>query len=397
MTKKVTPLMATILLLLTFLTYTSLGLPDSLLGAGWNLIRSDLSVELGTIGLMTFITYLGSTAATYLSPRIVNRFQTKWITLITISIIAFSLIIMSQVIAFYQLLLFAFPLGFSAATLNVTLNNFLALNYRASHMNYLHSFYGLGVTVAPSIMAFTLSLNSWRLAYIITGLILLVIALMIVVTINWWQDELKISNDKQNSLRFREILKNKKALNSIFIFFFYIHAESLFAVWIASYMFIVNGVTLSEAALFPTIFYFALTSGRMIAGVLSNKVNSKKILIAGSIIMVFGASGLLFNYVNTTLSYLIVAVLGFGAAPIFPVMMSLNGVFFGNKNLSSYISLQLLLGSMGGGILTPLIGQIFQRSSLLLYPYLLIVASIMILILVTAYFKTTFKITNNDS
>jgi fucose permease len=393
MTKKVTPLMASILLLLTFLTYTSLGLPDSLLGSGWNLIRSDLSVELGTIGLMTFITYIGSTTATYLSPRIINRFQTKWVTLVTVSVIAISLIIMSQVIAFYQLLLFAFPLGFSAATLNVTLNNFLALNYRASHMNYLHSFYGLGVTIAPSIMAFTLTLNSWRLAYIITGIILITIALMITVTFSWWKFEAKTINNKQDSLTFREILKNKKALNSILIFFFYIHSESLFAIWIASYMFIVKGVNLSAAALFPTIFYFALTSGRMISGTLTNRLTSRQLLLFGSLIMVVGAIGLFFNYGNINSYYFTVAILGVGAAPIFPAMMSLNGEVFGTSNLSSYISLQLLLGSMGGGVLTPLFGQIFQRVSIELLPLALFLASLIMLILINRYL-TNKKVTN---
>ena len=375
MKKTVSPLIAGFLLLIIYLTYASLGLPDSLLSSGWNLIRSDLNVELGALGFMTFLGYFSSAISAYLSPKIMKILQTKWITFITISVIGTSLIIMSQVQAFYQLLFFAFPLGFSGGALNVSLNNFLASNYQASHMNYLHSFYGLGVTVAPTIMAYTLSLGSWRLAYIIVGLTLLMIALMVLLTIKWWDEPSKENKDNKIQTSASQVLKSPKVINSIIIFFIYVHVESLFAVWIPSYMFITKQVSLSTAALFPTIFYVTLTSGRMLSGIFANRLKSSRLVAIGVVLTLIAILLLNVSPNNIIVYFIITGILGFGTSPIYPSMMALNRDKFGKEMLARVISLQLLIGNMGGGLLTPIMGQIFQRTSITFLPLILAFAS----------------------
>ena len=387
MKKHVSPLIAGLLLLIIYLTYASLGLPDSLLSSGWNLIRSDLNVELGALGFMTFLGYFSSAISAYLSPKIMKLLQTKWITLITISVIGTSLILMSQVQAFYQLLFFAFPLGFSGGALNVSLNNFLASNYQASHMNYLHSFYGLGVTVAPTIMAYTLSLGSWRLAYIIIGVTLLVIALMVLVTLKWWDEPSKESIEVKTQSNATAVLKSPKVINSIIIFFVYVHVESLFAVWIPSYMYITKQVNLSTAALFPTIFYISLTSGRMLSGIFANKLKSARLIALGVVITSAAVIALNFSTNNTIIYFIIAGVLGLGTSPIYPSMMALNREKFGKEMLARVISLQLLIGNMGGGLLTPIIGQIFQRTSITYLPLILSFASIVLMIATYYYLR----------
>ena len=391
MKKTVSPLIAGLLLLIIYLTYASLGLPDSLLSSGWNLIRSDLNVELGALGFMTFLGYFSSAISAYLSPKIMKILQTKWITFITISVIGTSLIIMSQVQAFYQLLFFAFPLGFSGGALNVSLNNFLASNYQASHMNYLHSFYGLGVTVAPTIMAYTLSLGSWRLAYIIVGLTLLMIALMVLLTIKWWDEPSKENKDNKIQTSASQVLKSPKVINSIIIFFIYVHVESLFAVWIPSYMFITKQVSLSTAALFPTIFYVTLTSGRMLSGIFANRLKSSRLVAIGVVLTLIAILLLNVSPNNITVYFIITGILGFGTSPIYPSMMALNRDKFGKEMLARVISLQLLIGNMGGGLLTPIMGQIFQRTSITFLPLILAFASIVLV--VATYFYLRKKVT----
>ena len=391
MKKTVSPLIAGFLLLIIYLTYASLGLPDSLLSSGWNLIRSDLNVELGALGFMTFLGYFSSAISAYLSPKIMKILQTKWITFITISVIGTSLIIMSQVQAFYQLLFFAFPLGFSGGALNVSLNNFLASNYQASHMNYLHSFYGLGVTVAPTIMAYTLSLGSWRLAYIIVGLTLIMIALMVLLTIKWWDEPSKENKDNKIQTSASQVLKSPKVINSIIIFFIYVHVESLFAVWIPSYMFITKQVSLSTAALFPTIFYVTLTSGRMLSGIFANRLKSSRLVAIGVVLTLIAILLLNVSPNNIIVYFIITGILGFGTSPIYPSMMALNRDKFGKEMLARVISLQLLIGNMGGGLLTPIMGQIFQRTSITFLPLILAFASIVLV--VATYFYLRKKVT----
>ena len=388
MKKNFNPLIASLLLLIVYLSYASLGLPDALLSSGWNLIRQELNADLGTLGYMTLLGYSSSALSMFFAPKILRIIPTRLIALIAISTISLSLLVMSQANEFYQLLFFAFPLGFSGGALNVALNNFLTANYKASHMSYLHSFYGLGVTLAPTIMAFTLSFGSWRSAYLIVSAILAILAMLVVATFKWWQPQVKNETTAKPIISIKEALSSGDARSSIAIFFTYVHLETLFAVWVPSFMFITKQVSLSTAALYTTIFYLSLTTGRMLSGIFSNRINSKKLITYGVSLILIATVAFSFNYSNINIYFVIAGLLGLGAGPIYPNMMFLNKEKFSSEHMSRYISLQLLIGNMGGGLLTPVMGQIFQRTNIIVFPFILVVASIILVLLIINYLKT---------
>jgi MFS family permease len=152
-------------------------------------------------------------------------------------------------------------------------------------------------------------------------------------------------------------------------------------------MFITKQVSLSTAALYTTTFYLSLTTGRMLSGIFSNQINSKKLITYGISLILIGTIAFSFNYSNTNIYFVIAALLGLGAGPIYPNMMFLNKEKFSSDNMSRYISLQLLIGNMGGGLLTPVMGQIFQRTNIVVFPFILVAASIILVILITNYLR----------
>jgi fucose permease len=385
--KNFSPLIASLLLLIVYLSYASLGLPDALLSSGWNLIRQELNADLGTLGYMTLLGYISSALSMFFAPKILRLVPNRLIALIAISTISLSLLLMSQASEFYQLLFFAFPLGFSGGALNVALNNFLITNYKASHMSYLHSFFGIGVTIAPTIMAYTLSLGSWRIAYVAVSIILAILAILVVATFKWWQPQIKDKTETKPIISIKEALSSRDARISISIFFTYVHLETLFAVWISSFMFITKQVSLSTAALYTTTFYLSLTIGRMLSGIFSNRINSKKLITYGIRLILIATIAFSFNYTNTNIYFVITGLLGLATGPIYPNMMFLNKEKFSSENMSRYISLQLLIGNMGGGLLTPFMGQIFQRNNMFVFPLILVTASIVLVILTANYLK----------
>jgi MFS family permease len=232
-----------ILLIVIYLSFIALGLPDALLGSAWNLIRTDLNVSLGTLGLMTVTIYIMSILSTLNAPRLLRLIQTKKITFISIFFTGSALVLMSQVTSFYQMLFFALPLGVGAGAIDVSLNHYLAKNYQAKHMNFLHSFYGIGVTLGPSIMAITLKNDAWRIGYIIVGLILVGISLCVLFSFKLWHHEHSVDQKEEHThIPLKEILKVKGSKVSIIIFLLYVHVESLSGVWIASYFFIIKEV-----------------------------------------------------------------------------------------------------------------------------------------------------------
>lgn len=376
-----------LLLSVIYISFIALGLPDALLGSAWNLVRDDLNVSLGTLGLMTMVIYIMSIISTYNAPRLLRLFQTKWITFVSITFTGLALILLSQVNAFYQMLFFAIPLGIGAGAIDVSLNHYLAKNYKASHMNYLHSFYGIGVTLGPSIMASTLKNNSWRNGYIIVGSILLFIAFLVLLSFKLWRQETSEEKVHHEHIKLKDALRIKKAINSLLIFLVYVHVESLLGAWIASYIYLEKNVTYAVAALFTTTYYLGLTLGRLLSGFNAKYLSSAKLIIIGICVMLTGALLLAFKFNNYYYYFAIIGLIGLGSGPIFPNMMFLNNQNFSEKHLSKVISLQMVIGYMGFGLLTPIAGLLFDRISISLYPYILLFSLTVLTFLILRYLR----------
>jgi fucose permease len=381
---------AWLLLPVIYLTFIALGLPDALLGSAWNLVRVDLNTSLGMLGIMTVLIYSMSVFATFNAPRLLRSLETKVITFASVLFTGVALIFISRVDAYYQMLFFALPLGIGAGAIDVSLNHYLAANYKASHMNYLHSFYGIGVTVGPTIMAATLSQNSWRLGYVIIGGILLAIALVILLSFPLWKKEVKADREETHAhITIKAIFKTRGVVSSILIFLFYVHLESLGGQWIASYFYIQKALTYAEAALFTTAFYSALTLGRIASGVVSNRLSPKTLIRIGITLIVIAGFLLILDFANVYLLAGVVFLFGLGCAPIYPNMMFLNSLHFEKKQMSKIMSLQMAVGYLGFGLLTPLAGLIFDKTTIAIFPYFIFVVGAMIALIMIRYMRRT--------
>ncbi len=379
-----------LLLVVIYITFIALGLPDALLGSAWSLIRVDLNTSLETLGIMTVAVYIFSVLSTFNAPRLLRWFETKWITAVSVLFTGLALISISQVNEFYQMLFFALPLGIGAGAIDVSLNHYLATHYQAKHMNYLHSFYGVGVTLGPTVMAYTLNLNEWRLGYIIVGCILFVISVMIFTSFKLWHKENhEERQETHRTVTLKEILKTKGALESIVIFLIYVHIESLGGVWIASYFFIEKEVSYATAALFTTTFYLALTVGRLVSGFVSGKVAPNILVRIGQALMLLAGILMFLRFDQIWIYFIIVFIFGFGAGPIYPNMMFMNALVFDKHKLSKIISLQMGIGYVGFGLLTPLAGLFFGQVSIFFYPIWIIVMSAILILFTITYRKHT--------
>jgi fucose permease len=379
-----------ILLAVIYIAFIALGLPDALLGSGWNMIRDDLSTSLGTLGFMTVTVYIFSILSTFNAPRLLRWFETKRIVFFSILFTGIALIAISRITNFYQMLFFALPLGVGAGAIDVSLNHYLATNYKASHMNYLHSFYGIGVTMGPSIMAYALNLNTWRLGYVIVGSMLIGISLIVLLSFQLWKKETQAERDTDHAhVHLKDILKTKGAIPSVLIFLIYVHMESLGGVWIASYFYITKSLSYAQAALFTTTFYLALTIGRLTSGFVSHRLSPKTLIQIGITLISISGLLMLFEYPFIWIYPMVVFLFGFGCAPIFPNMMFLNSKNFDQKKLSKIMSLQMGVGYMGFGILTPLAGMMFDLTDISIFPIIMIIMSSILFILLTRYFQQT--------
>lgn len=162
--------MATVLLLIIYLTFISLGLPDAMLGAAWPAMHADLSVPYGLAGLLQMIVSAGTIVSSLLTGQLVQRVGTGKLTAFSVGLTALALFGFSQSPSFVWLLLAAVPLGLGGGAVDAALNAFVSTQYAARHMNWLHCFWGVGALTGPLVLAFFLSAGqSWRSGYLLVG------------------------------------------------------------------------------------------------------------------------------------------------------------------------------------------------------------------------------------
>src|SRR5699024_2229783 len=131
----------------------------------------DLSAPLAAAGILSMIVSFGTIVYSLMSNRLVRRFGTGRITVVSVFMTAAALLGFSFAPSLWVLCLLAVPLGLGAGSIDAALNNFVALHYSARQMSFLHCFWGIGVTVSPIIMAACIAGVGWRGGYrVVSGL-----------------------------------------------------------------------------------------------------------------------------------------------------------------------------------------------------------------------------------
>ena len=144
--------MATLFLMIIYLTFISLGLPDALLGGGWPEMYQELQVPQSFAGVVSITISLGTIASSFFSGKLIRRFGTGKLTAVSVLGTAITLLGFCFAPNFAWLLFAAIPLGLGAGAVDAGLNDYVALHYQAHHMNWLHSFWGVGALTSPLIM-----------------------------------------------------------------------------------------------------------------------------------------------------------------------------------------------------------------------------------------------------
>jgi fucose permease len=380
------------LLAIIFLTFVALGLPDALVGSGWNLMRAELNAPLGALGWYGFAMFVMTITATYVTPSVLRRMDTKHTVLMALMLMMGALFAMSFAQQFNLLIVFALPLAFGAGMIDMSLNHVMAAQYKAHHMNFLHAFYGIGVTLGPGIMALTLAEENWRLAFRFVALILLGIAASVRGSFRLWHEEPEhVRSHHHPRLKLKTLLTDGKAVQSLFIFVLIVHVESLGGYWIASYIYLTQDVSLALAAGYTSIFFLALTLGRLISTVLSTRWSSQRLILLGQGLIVVAALLLRLDVAFLGFTMMAVFLYGLGCAPVFPNMLYLNREMFPASWLSKMVSIQMTFGYVGFGVLTPLAGLAFERISVTVFPSVLLGYAVVVMGLTLWYFKASSK------
>ncbi len=314
----------TFLLIVIYIVFISLGLPDSLFGVAWPVVHLDFGINEGFASFYSIITGVCTGGVSFIAGKLIRKFGTGKVTLISTLLTVAGLFCISFSPNILVMMIGTVILGYGAGVIDTALNNFVSLHYKAQHMNWLHACWGVGVTISPIIMSVFLTneTGSWRNGYRVVALMQLFIAIIIAFTLNKWNNVNKMDNEEETNQSRKttlELLKIKGVLTSILSQGLYCGMEFLIGTWGASYLVNVHALLPNEAAKWISLYYGGIMIGRVISGFISIKVSDNTIIRGGIIISFLGMILLTLPLGNIAFVGLLLIGIGFG--PIFPSVL----------------------------------------------------------------------------
>ncbi len=377
--------MVSILLVVIYITFISLGLPDSILGSAWPSMYGGLDVPVSYSGIISMIISGGTIISSLFSDKLIRKLGTGVVTTVSVAMTAVALLGISFSHSFWQLCLWGIPLGLGAGSVDAALNNFVALHYKSRHMSWLHCFWGIGATLGPYIMGLCLTNGlKWTSGYQIIGIIQVALVAILISALPLWKakrEENGTHNREAVSMSIKETIKLPGAKSVLTAFFCYCALEASTGLWASSYMVLNKGMDAKVAAKWAALFYLGITVGRFICGFVTDKLGDKKMVRIGQGIIGLGILFLLIPAGNWAV-LIGLLLIGTGCGPVFPCLLHETPYNFGADKSQAIMGMQMASAYVGTTFMPPVFGTIADNISIGLYPVYLIIFAILMFIMV---------------
>ena len=368
------------LILLAFVAFISLGMPDGLLGVAWPSIRTSFAIPLDAVGLLITAGVAGYMTSSFLSGPLIARLGVGRILAVSCALTGAGLIGYTLVPAWWMMVMLGVAAGLGAGAIDAGLNTYVAAHFGEGLMQWLHASYGVGITLGPIIMTIALTtLNSWRVGYRVVGGFQIGLAVLFGLTLAMWtQKSAPVGSQEPKRLTdFRtpifETLRQPQVWLSILLFFLYVGAESSLGTWTYSLLIGSRGIDPTAAGFWAGSYWATFTIGRVAAGLFAKRIGVNRLVLGGLVGALLGAALLVWNP-SQGANLLAVAVIGFSIAPIFPALMSGTSQRVGVKFAANTIGMQIGATGLGTAVIPSLLGILARQISLEVIPVCLIVA-----------------------
>lgn len=374
-----------LLLIIIYLSFISLGLPDSLLGSTWPTMYLQLKVPVSYAGIISMVIAVGTIISSLLSDRLTRKMGTGKVTATSVAMTAVALFGFSISNSFWQLCLWAVPYGLGAGSVDASLNNYVALHYKSRHMSWLHCMWGVGASVGPYIMGYVMTNGgTWNSGYRVISVIQFVLTIILVFSLPMWKGRPVLSGsseekEKSEVLSLRQVVRIHGVKEILICFFCYCALEQTTGLWASSYLNLHKGVSGEIAAKFAAMFFVGITIGRAVCGFITIKLNDVQMIRLGEALIGVGIVIMLLP-LATSFSLIGFVVIGLGCAPIYPCIIHSTPAHFGADRSQAIIGIQMACAYVGICLMPPLFGIIANYITVALLPvYLLAILVLMVI------------------
>ncbi len=373
-----------LLLIIIYLAFISLGLPDSLLGSAWPAMYQEFSVPVSYAGGISMIIAVGTIVSSLQSDRLTKRFGTGKVTAASVLMTAAALYGFSISHSYGALCLWAVPYGLGAGSVDASLNNYVALHYASRHMSWLHCMWGVGASLGPYIMGYALTGGQgWNMGYRYISILQIGLTAVLIFSLPLWKRQetddtgQTDGSGKARPLSLRQIIKIPGAKEVMITFFCYCAIEQTTGLWASSYLVLRRGMPEETAAGFAGLFFIGITAGRAFSGFLTMKLNDTQMIRLGQGFMLSGIV-LLFLPFGSGITLIGFILIGLGCAPVYPSIIHSTPEHFGVDKSQAMIGVQMASAYVGTCIMPPIFGFLANHISVSLFPvYLLAILVVM--------------------
>ncbi len=382
------------LLVVIFISFIGVGLPDSVLGAAWPSMYREFSLPISLAGYITATVSAGTIVSSLLSARLIKRLGVGRLVALSTLLTASALVgfaFTENPVFFFAL---AFPLGLGGGAIDTALNNFVALHYTASQMSFLHCFYGIGVAASPFVMSLALGdAGNWRRGYLIVALIQFIIAAVAFSSLPMWKKVQKKDEAQnkatQRSLGIKELILTRGVLLSALSFFMICAIELTAGAWSASYFVNTKGLRADRAAMITMLFYVGLALGRFLSGLAAGRLGRRRILRL-SLYLLPVALVIFALPLSAEITAAGLFLIGLGVGPVYPNLSHLTPESFGEDISGSVMGFQqavTYLGIMTAPSLFGVLAEAFSTALLPVFLFILLLLYTLVILLLMSSVK----------
>ncbi|CAA9296857.1 MAG: hypothetical protein AVDCRST_MAG61-777 [uncultured Friedmanniella sp.] len=358
------------LLLLAYLAFLAIALPDGLLGVSWPSMSASVGQPLGALGLILPFAVASTMLSSTSTGALLARIGFGRILAGSIALSAAALLGQSLAPTFWVIVLTAVLLSAGSGAVDTALNAFAARRFDARQISWLHAVYALGAAAGPVLFVLMSRAGiSWRGTFASVAGALALLALLFALTVRRWPPPPRPG--PQASPAPRTWGRSRFGLPAAgwwgaSMFATQAGVESGTALW--AYVFLTEARAVPPAAAAATVsaYWLALLVGRVVLGPVANRTGAPRVLVGCLAGMVVSATLLL---VPGPVALVGIVGMGLCAAPLFPLLTLTTPDRVGSDFSDRAIGLQgaasaagaatfpaligLLIGPVGTGVVAP--------------------------------------------
>lgn len=311
------------LLVLTYLGFVSLGLPDTINGVVWPSVARHFGLPLGYLGAVLVASLAGYLVSSLSAGTAMQRLGVGGLLVGSCLLVVVSLAGFGLAPAFGWFVASAVVAGLGAGAIDAGLNAYAAHQFSARHMAWLHGCWGIGATLGAMAAASVLAAGKpWQATYGVLG----VAITLLTATFAWNRHAWDLAPGEAAEAprpagTMAEALRHPLVWAQMLAFFCYCGVEATVGNWGFTLLTQYRSVPVAQAGTAITCYWGALTAGRFLLGAFADRLGIYRLL--GASMAFTTAAGLTFTLApGPGLAMAGLALQGFALAPLYPGLMT---------------------------------------------------------------------------